>query len=169
MMAAPRSGIALIGMPGAGKSTIGVLLSKRLALDFLDTDLLIQLHEQRTLQQILDSEGYLRLRAIEEEVLLGVDAHGCVVATGGSAVYSEPAMRHLAEHARIIWLDVPIDELRRRIHDYDSRGIACRPGQDFASLYAERCALYRRHAATRIDCAGLGVEEVVLRIVERLR
>lgn len=159
-----RTGITLIGMPGAGKSTIGVLLSKRLALAFVDTDLSIQVRENRTLQQILDSEGYLGLRAIEEQVLLEFDPHGCVVATGGSAVYSESAMLHLGAASRIVWLDVPLAELRARIRDYDTRGIARRPDQDFDELFAERSALYRRWADEHIRCAGLGMEDVLEQI-----
>ncbi len=161
-------GITLIGMPGAGKSTIGVLLSKRLGLDFVDTDLVIQVREQRTLQQILDSEGYLGLRAIEESVLLALDPHRRVVATGGSVVYSERAMRHLASASRIVYLDVPLAELRSRIRDYETRGIARRPDQEFSALFAERTALYLRHAELRIDCDRLGMEDVLERILAEL-
>ena len=167
-MAEQRLGITLIGMPGAGKSTVGVLLSKRLALDFVDSDLAIQVREGRTLQQILDSGGHLRLREIEADVLLGIDPHGRVVATGGSAVYSEAAMHHLAAGSTVVWLDVALAELRRRITDYDTRGIARRPGQGFDELFAERTRLYRRYAEVRIDCAGLGQEQLLERIVAAL-
>ena len=167
-MKASASGITLIGMPGAGKSTIGVLLSKRLGLDFVDTDLVIQVREQRTLQQILDSEGYLGLRAIEESVLLGLDPHRRVVATGGSVVYSERAMRRLAGASRIVFLDVPLAELRTRIRDYETRGIARRPDQEFSELFDERTALYMRYADLRIDCDMLGMEDVLERILAEL-
>ena len=112
-MAEQRRGVTLIGMPGAGKSTVGVLLSKRLALDFVDSDLAIQVREGRTLQQLIDAEGHLRLREIEAAVLLGIDPLGRVVATGGSAVYSDEAMRHLAAGSTIVYLDVALAELRR--------------------------------------------------------
>lgn len=160
-----RRGITLIGMPGAGKSTVGVLLSKRLALDFVDSDLAIQVREGRTLQQILDAGGHLRLRDIEAAVLLGIDPHGRVVATGGSAVYSDAAMRHLAAGSTIVYLDVALAELRRRITDYDTRGIARRPEQSFEELFAERTRLYQRYAGIRIDCADLGQEQLLDRIV----
>ena len=129
-------GITLIGMPGAGKSTVGVLLSKRLALGFVDTDLVIQLREAKPLQQVLDDEGYLGLRAIEEAVLLAVEPRGNVIATGGSVVYSEPAMRHLAAGSRIVWLDAPRDEpLQKRAEK--RRGLE-RPREDPSAAANER-------------------------------
>jgi shikimate kinase len=156
--------VILIGMPGAGKSTIGVLLAKELGLGFVDTDLLIQIREGVTLQQILDRSDYLNLRHIEEEVLLELDCHG-LVATGGSAVYSEVSMEHLRGCGPIVYLDVPVDVLRRRIHDYDRRGIARRPDQSFADLFAERTALYRRHADVTVTCTdhlpGAVVDDIV--------
>ena len=161
-------GITLIGMPGAGKSTVGVLLSKRLALGFVDTDLVIQLREAKPLQQVLDDEGYLGLRKIEESVLLSIEPHGNVIATGGSVVYSDAAMRHLASGSRIVWLDAPLDELRRRIRDYDQRGISRRPDQSFADLYAERQALYARYAQLRIDCMTGSQEDVLERVIAAL-
>ena len=101
-------------------------------------------------------------------MLLGIDPHGRVVATGGSAVYSEAAMHHLAAGSTVVWLDVALAELRRRITDYDTRGIARRPGKGFDELFAERTRLYRRYADARIDCAGLGQEQLLERIVAAL-
>lgn len=163
-----RSGITLIGMPGAGKSTVGVLLSRRLAFDFVDSDLLIQVREGRSLQSVLDQRGYLGLRSIEEAVLLALDPHERVIATGGSAVYSAAAMRHLAAGSRIAWLDVPLAELRRRIRDFDTRGIARRPDQDLEGLFAEREALYARFAQIRIRCGQASQEDVLEEILDRL-
>jgi shikimate kinase len=153
--------VILIGMPGAGKSTIGVLLAKELGLGFLDTDLSIQIREGKTLQVILDESDYLDLRRIEEEVLLETDCHGQVVATGGSAVYSEAAMAHLKSCGPVVYLDVPVEVLRRRIHNYDTRGIARRPDQSFAELFDERTALYRRHADLTVTCTDHLPGEVV--------
>jgi shikimate kinase len=167
-MSATRTGITLIGMPGAGKSTVGVLLSKRMALDFVDSDLVIQVRQHKPLQRVLDDKGYLGLRAIEAEVLLSLDPGGCVIATGGSAVYSAEAMHHLGNHSRIVWLDVPLAELRRRIRDYDTRGIARRPEQSFEELFAERMALYARYAEVHIDCANLSHEDVLERVIAAL-
>jgi len=167
-MAASRAGLTLIGMPGAGKSTVGVLLSKRLALDFVDSDLAIQVREGKPLQQVLDERGYLGFRALEEQVLLALEPRGTVIATGGSVVYSEAAMRHLRAGSRIVWLDAPLEALRARIRDYDSRGISRRPEQTFAELFAERQALYARYAELRIDCARGTQEDVLERVIAAL-
>lgn len=153
--------VILIGMPGAGKSTIGVLIAKALGLGFVDSDLSIQIREGRTLQQIVDRDGHLALRRCEEEVLLDLDCDGQVVATGGSAVYSEAAMRHLRRCGPTVYLDVPLDELLRRIHDFDTRGIARREDQSFEELFGERSRLYRNHADITLDCDGLIPQAVV--------
>ncbi len=156
--------VVLIGMPGAGKSTVGVLLAKALGFDFIDTDLLIQLREHRTLQEILDSDGYQHLRAIEAEVLLALEPDGMVIATGGSAVYSERAMRHLKAHGPAVFLDVPLDVLRRRVGDLGCRGIAGPPGSTFESLAAERIPLYRRYADIVVDADLPNADAVVERV-----
>lgn len=159
--------VILIGMPGAGKSTVGVLLAKRLGYDFVDTDVLIQLRQGELLQDTLDAHGYLALRAIEEQVLLGLDVSDTVIATGGSAVYSERAMTHLARSGTVVYLAAELDELTRRIHDYETRGIARRPGQDLGALFAERTRLYRRYAQLTVD-AALPPEQVVAAIENAL-
>ncbi|MEE9255278.1 MAG: shikimate kinase, partial [Pseudomonadales bacterium] len=107
--------IVLIGMPGAGKSTVGVILAKRTARDFVDTDLLIQKTEKRSLQEILDADGYLGLRRIEERVLLSMELCGHVIATGGSAVYSDAAMDHLRRMGIVVFLDVDLDAIKSRV------------------------------------------------------
>lgn len=163
-----RNSVILVGMPGAGKSTLGVMLAKKLAKDFVDTDLLIQLRAQRTLQQILDAEGYLALRQLEEETLLDCDFANHVVATGGSAVYSDKGMRHLKSYGPVVYLDVELAELRRRIHDYDSRGIAKRPEQSFESLFEERRQLYRQYADITVSCDGLTQEEALESVLAQL-
>lgn len=141
-----KDNIVLIGMPGTGKSTVGLLLAKTLGKGFVDSDILIQVREGKTLQQIMDENDYLHLRQIEEQVLIDIRGRNLVIATGGSAVYSEVAMEHLANHATIVYLDTPLSVLRQRIRDYDTRGIARRPDQSFEELFAERTALYRRYA-----------------------
>jgi len=156
-----KNSIILVGMPGAGKSTLGVLLAKELTLDFLDTDVSIQVHEGRSLQDIMDSEGYMKLREIEEAVLLKTDASGKVISTGGSAVYSDSGMMHLKEQGTVIFLDVTLDELRRRIHNFDTRGIARRPDQSFEELFEERCALYNKYSDIRFDCNGKTPAEIL--------
>lgn len=163
-----KDNIVLIGMPGTGKSTVGILLAKALGKDFVDSDILIQVREGKTLQQIMDENDYLHLRDIEESVLTGIDGHHLVIATGGSAVYSEAAMNQLRHHGIIIYLDTPLPELRQRITDYDTRGIARRPNQSFEELYAERTALYRRYADITLNGAQHTAGEMVAAIVEAL-
>jgi shikimate kinase len=159
-----QQNIVLIGMPGAGKSTVGVLLAKELGLNFIDTDVLIQVRQQQTLQDLLDAEGYLALRAAEEKVLLSL-YDGVVIATGGSAVYSEVGMRNLASNASIVYLDVPLAELRCRVKNYDERGIAARADQTFEDLFAERNSLYGQCAEVTINCLGFSADELVHKII----
>lgn len=153
--------VVLVGMPGAGKSTLGVLLAKETARDFVDTDVLIQVREGKTLQDILDESDYLNLRRIEEQALLSVDLTHHVIATGGSAVYSDKGMAKLKTLGPVVFLQVELDELRRRIHNYDNRGIARRPDQSFEDLFAERDALYRRYADIVVDCNAKKPEDII--------
>lgn len=155
-----RDALTLIGMAGAGKSTIGVLLAKRLVKRFIDTDLVIQDSVGRSLQDILDNDGYLKLRAVEARALQGIDPRGAVVATGGSAIYSDEAMAHLGAGSCIVYLEVPLDEVIRRIGDYSARGIAKPPGQSLEDTFLERQRGYERWADVTID-ATQPVETVV--------
>ena len=164
----PFSNIILIGMPGAGKSTIGVILAKQSARDYLDTDVLMQLAEKKSLQQILDETGYMELRRIEERVLLELDCRNHIIATGGSAVYSEAAMQHLKANGIAVFLYVALEELKRRLIDMDTRGIAQRPGQSFTDLYEERQRLYRRYTDLTIDCTDKTQQEISMVICEQL-
>lgn len=156
----PAINIVLIGMPGSGKSTVGVLLAKRLGYGFVDTDLLIQQRAGRTLQQIVDGDGYRALRKIEEEVLLDLDVERHVVATGGSAVYSSKAMAVLRESSVAVFLDIPLPVVLERVGDHSGRGISRRPDQTLEALFEERFELYTRHADITIDGAGQGQDAV---------
>lgn len=164
-----RQSVILIGMPGAGKSTLGILLAKELGLDFLDTDVAIQVKEQQALQDILEQRGYLELRAVEEAVLLETDCHQKVIATGGSAVYSDKGMAYLKSCGPVVYLEVPLEELRRRIHNYETRGIARRPDQSFAELFDERAALYRKYADITVICDNHGPGEVIEQVMNSLK
>lgn len=164
-MSRAYSNIVLIGMPGAGKSTVGVLLAKRTGRGFLDTDVLIQTEQGRTLQDIVDADGYIVLRRIEEATLLGLSLRNHVIATGGSAVYSAPAMAHLQAEGLVVFLSLDLSVLTARIGDFSTRGLAKRPEQDLAGLFAERLGLYTTYADVVIDCQGLTPEQVCDRIV----
>ena len=155
-----RSNIVLIGMPGAGKSTVGVILAKQTSRDFVDTDLLIQTSERRPLQKILDDDGHIVLREIEERILLSLDLQNHVVATGGSAAYSGKAMRHLKKNGVVVFLHVPFAEIVERVRDFGTRGIARAPEQSFADLFEERYVLYQKYADVTIACEGLDQEQV---------
>lgn len=156
-------------MPGAGKSTIGILLAKTLGLDFLDTDISIQVKHNQTLQQIADQDGYLVLRDYEEQILLTEDIESKVVSTGGSAVYSELGMRRLKTSAVVVFLDVSLEQLEMRVTDFASRGIARRPDQSFADLFVERHALYQQYADISIDCSDLSIDEALQSVITAIK
>ena len=160
--------IVLIGMPGAGKSTVGVLLAKHLGLGFVDTDLLIQERAGRRLQEIADAGGFRELRRLEEEAILGIDTRGAVIATGGSAVYSTRAMDHLARCGILVCLRARPELLESRLDDYDRRGIANPADQSFAAIFAERAPLYERYADVAVDVDGRTQEEVARAVMEAL-
>jgi shikimate kinase len=155
-------------MPGAGKSTIGVLLAKLSGLRFVDTDLDIQVRARATLQQILEREGYQRLRALEQEVLLAIDLEGAIIATGGSVVYSGAAMLRLKAAGPVVYLEADLDTLQRRVAAAPLRGIACAGDQDFADIFAERTPLYRHYADFTVDAGDGFPETVAATILQRL-
>ncbi len=160
--------VVLIGMPGVGKSTVGVLLAKALSREFLDTDVCLQGCERRRLQEIIDADGLSAFRAIEERHVLALDCRRHVIATGGSVVYSDAAIRHLSRNGVVVYLDLPIQDLKRRLRNLPTRGVVIEPGQSLESLHAERVPLYRRHADVTVDCAGLTHEGVVAAIVKAI-
>lgn len=167
-MAISRPNIVLIGMPGAGKSTVGVILAKKTAREFVDSDVVIQSSQGRTLQEIVDADGYIALRRIEEQVLLSLSLHNHVIATGGSAVYSDSAMNHLRSNGTVVFLDVDLPALESRVRDFSTRGLAKRPDHSFADLFYERLVLYRKHADVTINGAGADQETVCANIIREL-
>lgn len=160
--------VALIGMPGAGKSTLGVLLAKRTAREFLDTDLWIQEAERTSLRELIEERGVEAFRRIEERCVAAIDCQACVIATGGSVVYSTVAMGRLARIAVCIYLDVPPSELATRLGSLSERGVVRAPGQGLEDLYAERRPLYERWADLRVECGGLNHEAAIEAIVAAL-
>ena len=162
-----KNNITLIGMPGAGKSTIGIILAKYLSFGFIDTDVLIQINHQKFLQQIMDETGYLNLRKIEENEIRKINIKKHIIATGGSAVYSEKAMRYLQSISTVVFLKVEYEMLKKRIHNFQTRGIAKSDSQSFRELYDERQALYNRYGEIIIDCAARYQEEIAEMISDR--
>jgi shikimate kinase len=164
----PSLNIVLIGMPGSGKSTVGRMLAEKLRCGFIDTDQLIESSRHRSLQDIVDSDGYETLRRIEQDILLDIDTRDHVIATGGSAVYSDKAMAHLRALGRVVFLYANLASLEQRIHNLGLRGLARRPGQTLGELFAEREALYRNSADVTIDGSSLTPQEVCARVLEVL-
>ncbi len=159
--------VVLTGMPGAGKSTVGVLLAKTLGLEFVDTDLIIQRRTGRLLQEIIDADGIEEFLREEEKAVLSVcDISGAVIATGGSAVYGEAAMHSLKENSRVYYLSLPVEEIEKRLVNIKTRGIAMRRGEKIQDVYNERRALYERYADLTVYCGGRTAEDTVREITE---
>ena len=161
--------VILIGMPGAGKSTVGVLLAKTLLADFTDTDLLIQKETKKALCDIISEKGTEYFISLEEEVILKQSFSNSVIATGGSAVYGAKAMEKLKENGIIIYLKVDLPELIRRLGDITTRGIAMGKDTGIPELFAERSPLYEKYADFTIDCTGRTPEDCVSLIAEKLK
>ena len=161
--------VILIGMPGCGKSSAGVLLAKSLEKDFVDTDLLIQKCEGTSLQEIIDEKGVPYFREVEEGVLKAFEGEDYVVATGGSAVYSEEAMRKFRESGDVIvYIKSPVEEIVKRLKNIKTRGVTLAPGQTIEDLYDERVPLYEKEADITVDTSGMELEEAVTAIAKAL-
>ncbi|HER63037.1 MAG TPA: shikimate kinase, partial [Desulfobacteraceae bacterium] len=164
-----RSNIVLIGMAGCGKSTVGRKLAGMLDRPFVDTDDLIVLAQNRSLQDIMDTEGASGFRRIEEDVLLSINLQDHVIATGGSSIYSAAGMTHLRQNGLIILLETGPDVLLQRVGDAAQRGLVKRPGQKFEDLLAERRPLYARYADLTVDCSNMDQEGVCRKIISWLK
>ena len=158
--------IVLIGMPASGKSTVGVILAKVLGMDFADTDLLIQRSFGRKLPEIIEEDGLDGFLRLEEEVCLYTDMKNTVIATGGSVVYGERAMRHLKKNATVIYLEIDFETLEQRLHHMKQRGVVLKPGQTKKGLYIERVGLYKKYADAVISEEGMSIEETVQRCAD---
>lgn len=144
--------VILIGMPGCGKSTIGVLLAKLVGFSFIDTDLLIQQHENKKLYKIIEEDGIDYFKEIENKINAKLEATKTVIATGGSVVYGKQAMEHLKKIGKVVYLKVDYDELLKRIDNFSTRGIVIENGKTFRDLYNERTILYEQYADIIIEC-----------------
>ena len=158
--------IVLIGMPGAGKSTVGVLVAKTLGMSFVDTDLIIQATAGRLLQEMIDQDGVTNFLKVEEEVICQIKVENSVIATGGSVIYSAFAIEHLKKIGKLIYLKLQYDEIEQRIKNMGSRGIAIGKGQHLIDLFQERIVLYEKYADIIMDCSDLTIEGVVRKIAD---
>ena len=161
--------IVLIGMPGAGKSTVGVLLAKTLGYAFLDTDLVIQEREGRLLQDLVDELGVEAFLDREAAAIVSVDCDRTVIATGGSVVCRDGAMEHLKDLGRTVYLHLPLEELEHRLHNISTRGIAMAPGETLAHIYDYRAPLYRKYADLTVEVGQQTLEETVEQVLSALK
>ena len=164
-----KRNIVLIGMPGVGKSTIGVILAKIIGYHFLDSDLVIQEREHRLLHEIISQEGTEGFLKIENDVNASLDVKRTIIATGGSAVYGKEAMEHLKEIGEIVYLKADYPTIKKRLGNLEKRGVALKPGQALKDLYDERCVLYEKYADVIVDEQGLGTEETIGAVMRSLK
>lgn len=163
-----KKNIVLIGMPGCGKSTIGIVLAKVLGFHFIDSDLVIQEKKNRLLSQIIEEVGPDGFNQIENEVNAGIIAEKTVIATGGSAIYGEEAMTHFSDIGVIIYIRLSLKEIETRLGDLVERGISMKEGQTLSDLYKERTPLYEKYADLTVDVDGMAIRESVLLIRDHL-
>lgn len=161
--------IILIGMPGCGKSTIGVVLAKMLGMDFLDSDVFIQNNEKRKLQEIIDSEGNEKFLEIEKENILKIDVDNTVIATGGSIVLKDEAMKHLKKNGKCLFIDVSYHILKKRIFNLDTRGIAMKQDQTIKDVYNERLPFYKKYADATIKSGNENRNETIKKAINIIK
>ncbi len=158
------SNIILIGMPGCGKSTVGVILAKTLGIGFVDTDLIIQQNEKRLLQEIIDSDGIDCFLDCEAKAIKSLSCDNSVIATGGSVIFREDAVEHLKALGKIIYLKVPLNEIKKRLDNISTRGVAATKNQTIDDIFYERSPLYEKYADVILDLTNCSVEQAVEKI-----
>ena len=166
---AEKNNIVLIGMPASGKSTLGVQLAKWLSMGFIDTDLLVQARTKESMQAFQHANGMQAYRELESDTVESILCQNCLIATGGSVIYSDAAMQHLKTLATIIFLDVPIDVIEERIGSIAERGVVIEPDMSLTDLHAQRHPLYEKYADHTIDCAGKAQDELLTDIQQILK
>lgn len=164
-----KNNVVLIGMPGAGKSTIGVILAKVMGYKFIDSDLLIQEQEQCLLKDIIEQKGLEGLLSVENQVNCDINTENSVIATGGSVVYSPEAMEHLRDIGIVVYIKLSYDTICNRLGNIKQRGVVLREGQTLLSLYEERCPLYEKYAHVITEGENLGMEELMEKILQDIR
>ena len=155
-------------MPGAGKSTVGVVLAKKLGYVFMDSDLVIQSREGKLLHEIISEKGVEGFWKVEEQVNAAIDTDRTIIATGGSVVYGPRAMEHLHDIGTVVYLKLSLKAIADRLGDLNERGVTLKEGQDLQGLYEERVPLYEKYADVTIDCENLQIREVVDAVSRRL-
>ena len=161
--------IVLIGMPGAGKSSIGVVLAKNMGMSFVDSDLVIQEQEGKKLHELIEENGLEGFLAIESRVNAALHPKTAVIATRGSAIYSEQAMEHLRSIAMVVYLKLPYESIQERLGDLTERGVVLREGLTLRGLYEERVPLYEKYANMTVDCENKNIREIVTELAKRLK
>ena len=167
---AEKNNVVLIGMPGSGKSTLGIVLAKIMTKDFIDADIVIQNQCDKTLQKIIDACGPEGFIEVENEILSKIDAENSVIATGGSAVYSDEAMKHLAEIGTVVYLKISYDQLVHRLSDLQERGVVLKGGigMSLKELYDERLPLYEQYAGITVDVNDLSITAAARKVADAL-
>ena len=161
--------IVLIGMPASGKSTIGVVLAKTLGIGFVDTDLIIQQREKRLLQDIINNDGLEKFLDCERDAILSQNYKNSVVSTGGSAVFRDEAMQYLKNEGVIVFIDVDLETLEKRLKNIKTRGVAAAAGQSVEDIYNERIALYRKYADITLKVESENVEQSVEKLINIIK
>ena len=161
--------IILIGMPGVGKSTVGVVLAKNMGYSFVDSDLLIQEQEGKLLHEIIAERGLDGFNEVENRVNASIEMNHAVIATGGSVVYGAQAMEHLKQAGTVVYLELSCEELADRLGDLNERGVSIKPGQTLVDLMQERTPLYKQYADVTIDCENRQIREIVQMIRRAVR
>ena len=164
-----KKNIVLIGMPGAGKSTVGVVLAKNMGMRFLDSDICIQEQEQCLLHEIIASKGLEGFIEVENRVNASLTVANSIIATGGSVVYGKEAMEHLKQIGTVVYLQLPYEEVAERLGDLNKRGVALKKDQTLLDLYEERTPLYEKYADLIVECHAKSIREIVAEISKRCR
>ncbi len=164
-----RDNIILIGLPTSGKSTVGVVLAKILGMDFIDTDIIIQRREGSKLNEIIETYGIDGFLKLEEQALLSIDVSHTVIATGGSAVYSDNAMKHLSKNAKVVYLNISLEDLKKRLVDTKDRGVIIRPDESIDKMYESRSILYEKYSEITVTEEGSSIEDTIRAVINRLR
>lgn len=163
-----KDNIVLIGMPGAGKSTVGVVLAKKMGMRFVDSDLVIQDTYGKLLHELIEEHGVEGFWKIENDINASLEMQQSVIATGGSVIYGAEAMEHLRQIGTVVYLKLPYEEVEERLGDLNARGVTLQPGQTLADLYAERTPLYEKYAHVTVECSGKTLREVMEEVADKV-